>query len=240
MQLVLDFQNPGVMTNDDVSRNLFASEWNSIKGDYAGIVLIFKDGIPVLEGQLQLFDGAGLLRDSYLVEVHWQKYYPHIFPHLFEVGGRIPNNEDWHKFPKNGRCCLKTLPEELIRCAQGVTLADFMKTEVIPYFFAQSFRREHGYFLHERSHGTKGSIEFFEETFGTKDINLIADIITLISNGKEYKSSDKCFCGSGKKYEKCHRRQIRKLSALSPEIWKHFLKEIHSYLKVKNLSTVSS
>jgi SEC-C motif len=206
------------------SSNLFVNEWEKIAENYTGIKLIKNRNIPVLSGCLQLIDGV--LCDEYLVEIHWQRCYPFCFPLVFETGGRIPQNINWHVFESDGHCCIKTSPEEIIPCNKGIKLFDFIEKEVKPYFFNQSFREKNGYFLNERPHGVFGDLQFFEEILNTKELSFIEKVCVAIVSGKTLKSTDKCICGSDKKYKKCHGRSIKKLSLLNVTYYKEVLNKI--------------
>ncbi len=168
-----------------------------------------EDGAPAVAGDLVLTDAAGSTIDVYKILIRETPLFPVRFPFVFEVGGRIPINIDWHVFP-DGHCCIKSIPEEIFICKGGLSLAKFIEQEVRPYFYNQKHREMHGYFLHERSHGPQGNIEFFQDFFGTKDLQAILEDLLLIKNHAEPNRVDNCFCHSGKKYRKCHRDIYRK------------------------------
>ena len=106
-------------------------------------------------------------------------------------------------------------PEEIIICNSGITLISFIENQVRNYFYSQIFRNQNGYFLKERSHGSKGWIEFFEETFMTDNIFNIEFGLNQIIEGKKIDRVSICFCGSGKKYRKCHKKSYDILSKLT-------------------------
>ncbi len=171
-----------------------------------------QSGQACVTGDIVLTDQQGAIVDRYSVQILSSDDYPRNFPLVFEIGGRIPRNVDWHIFPESGRCCICTLPEEMLLCKKGITLISFIENQVRPYFFAQKFREMEGYFLNERSHGNQGIVEFFEEIFKTKDLNTIIRGLIFIKQRKEPTRRDSCFCGSGIKYRKCHREAFRHLS----------------------------
>lgn len=115
-----------------------------------------KDGIPRVKGQIDLLSSDGAFIDQYDVEIVATERFPKTFPYVFETGGKIPTNYDWHVYETDGHCCIKTNPEEMIICNRGITLVGFIEKEVKPYLFNQTFRRLNGYFYQERSHGLKG------------------------------------------------------------------------------------
>lgn len=175
------------------------------------------DGMPYVFGAIDLIDVQGALLDSYQIKIISSPDYPNRFPYVYETGGRIPINIDWHVFPDDGHCCIKAIPEEKLICKRGLTLPSFIDGEVIPYLYNQKFREENGYFLRERSHGQQGTIEFFQDVFNTTDLVSLAKNLLFVARGEEPNRVSKCFCGSSHKYRKCHRDTYRLLSQLSAE-----------------------
>ncbi len=167
------------------------------------------DGVPAVTGNLLVTDAAGNAIDSYKIVIYATASFPNRFPLVFEVGGRIPINIDWHIFP-DGHCCIKSIPEEILICKGGLSLVKFIEQEVKPYFYNQKYREIHGYFLHERSHGLAGNIEFLQEFFGTKNLQAILILLQFVLRHKEPNRVEECFCRSGIKYRKCHRDIYRK------------------------------
>lgn len=146
---------------------------------------------------------------------------------VYEIGGRLPINIDWHVYESDGHCCIKAFPEEVLICKSGITLESFIEEQLRPYFYNQKHREVNGFFLNERSHGVKGNVEFFEEVFKTKNIQIIISGLEFIQLRKEPNRVQTCFCGSGKKYRKCHQKTYRTLHLFSDEelkFWINFLK----------------
>ena len=196
----------GVMIN---GIDLFKQEAKYINDHFPSLAYAEEEnGHPFIYGEIQLTDAANELFDSYLIKIVPTDNYPLSFPQVFEKGGRMPINVDWHVFP-DGHCCLMSIPQETLTCKKGITLVWFIEQEVIPYFYHQKHRELYGYFLKERSHGSKGHIEFFQEKFNTTDLSFIVKMLLFMSKKKEPKNSDKCFCGSISKYKKCHRSLFR-------------------------------
>ncbi|WP_445737626.1 SEC-C metal-binding domain-containing protein [Mariniflexile sp.] len=191
-----------------------------------------ENGIPCVFGYIILYNEHGIVEDKYQVKIQAVDNYPHNFPLVFETGGRIPKNIDWHIFEQTGNCCIASPPEEIIDCNSGLHLLSFIDNQVKNYFYSQVFRNQNGYFLKERSHGSKGWIEFFEETFMTNNIFNIEFGLNQIIQGKKINRVSMCFCGSGKKYRKCHKKSYDILSKLSLDNIKLFLyslKETNDY-----------
>lgn len=193
---------------------LFQNEATCI-GDYfpALTYAVTENSHPYVIGSIELADERGGIIDRYQVKIVPTKDYPSKFPYVYELNGRIPINIDWHMFP-DGHCCIKAQTEEILICNQGLTLAGFIETEVIPYFFNQKHRELYGYFLQERPHGQKGNLEFLYQVFRTTDKLVIRRCLLFISKRQEPNRVSICYCGSGEKYRKCHRDTYRLLCRL--------------------------
>lgn len=191
------------------------------------------NGIPSIFGSLNLTDEHGIIEDTYQIEIKAVQDYPNRFPLVFETSGRIPRNIDWHIFEATGNCCIASQPEEIIFCNSGLTLVSFIDNQVKNYFYSQIFRNQNGYFLKERSHGSKGWIEFFEETFMTDNIFNIEFGLNQIIKGKKIDRVAMCFCGSGKKYRKCHKKSYDILSKLSLDNIQMFLNALRETREYK-------
>lgn len=185
-------------------------------------------GIPEIVGTLQLTDDQGNKIDVYEVRIVYTPGYPFRFPLVYEIGGRLPINIDWHVYP-DGHACICTVPEEIIICHAGITVKSFIEQHVRPYFFNQKHREINGFFLKERSHGPQGNIEFFKEVFGTKNLGLIAQSLLYIKSNSEPNRVQICFCGSGIKYRRCHRQVFRLFKPLPGQILDSFIRFLLSH-----------
>lgn len=193
---------------------LFRYECKDVKVLHTGLHLEETlEGLPALSGILSIKNGTEII-DTYSVKIIPQPDYPNRFPSVFETMGKIPNNIDWHVF-SDGHFCLCTIPEELLKCKKGFSLFDFIETEVKPYLFNQTFRREYGFFNHERKHGFEGELDSYMEILGMNNIMDIALFFNFLIKRNEQSRTEKCFCGSGKKYRHCHRFQYRLFDELS-------------------------
>lgn len=170
-------------------------------------------GAPELTGTLDLLDHQGEWVDSYEVRIVCPPDYPLSFPLVYETGGRVPVNIEWHVYP-DGQACICAIPEEMIICSRGITLQAFVDDWVKPYFFNQKHREMHGFFLNERPHGPAGNIQFFCEVFKTDNLGHIAEMLSYIRSNPEPNRVWDCFCGSGEKYRRCHRDAFRIFRAL--------------------------
>lgn len=173
-----------------------------------------------LKGRLDIIDAAGKYWDTYEVEIHFQEGFPYRFPALYETGGKIPKKGDWHIYEDTLTCCVKVLPEEILRCINGITLVEYIKEEVLPYLFNQTHRRIEGYYVNgEYSHGAIGFYEFYSEALGTKgDIKKTVALMKYIADHSRPDRTSKCFCGSSAKFRHCHRPAFDKLKKIGDNI----------------------
>lgn len=207
---------------------IFEEQATDVIEKYKDLSFKIEQGIPCVFGSINLLDEDGSIENTYQIEIKAVIDYPFCFPLLFETGGRIPKNVDWHIFEKTGNCCITSPPEEFIICNSGLNLLQFIDNQVVNYFYSQIFRNQNGYFLKERSHGSKGWIEFFEETFMTKNIFNIEFGLMQILEGNKIDRVSKCFCGSGKKYRKCHKKSYDILSKLTNDNVRLFIESLRN------------
>jgi len=210
---------------------IFKKEADLIHNEYPGLKLETdeKTGAPLLSGIIDLQSEKGSLIDSYLLKIVSIPEYPSRFPHVFETTGRIPKNIDWHVYPSDGHFCISSIPEEILICRKGINLDDFIEDHIKPFLFNQKYREDNGFFLKERPHGHEGTIEFFTEIFKTDDLMAIAKSLYFVKQRKEPNRVNLCFCGSGKKYRKCHREAFQTLSAFTNQELDLFIKMVLKY-----------
>lgn len=211
------------------SSKLFTDQANIIQRKYLELKIEKEDDLVVLKGFIILHDSNAQEIDRYAITIKESESFPFQFPLVYETGGRIPPNIDWHVFETGGHCCIKAFPEEILICKNGITLESFIEDQLRPYFFNQKHREMYGYYLNERSHGPKGNVEFFEEAFNIKNIPLIVSGLEFILLRCEPNRVQNCFCGSGIKYRKCHRKTFRTLYEFSDSDLRLFINYLKKY-----------
>lgn len=205
--------------------DLFLTQFDAAIQEYPKLsrVLNSEGQQHILAGELDIVDTNGKFWDTFSIEIHCSKEFPKRFPRVYEVGGKIPKIADWHINEGDETCCIKALPEELIRCQQGITLCEFIDTEVKPYFFNQCHRRVEGFYVNgEYSHGLLGVFESYARMLGTEnDLRNTLQLMILIASIEKPGRTHTCFCGSGQKYRKCHREAYGRLSLIKQEMLIH-------------------
>jgi len=165
-----------------------------------------RDGLSFLRGILDIPNDNNEIVGHFLVEVRCSEKFPLRFPILFETGGEIPNEADWHKY-KNGSCCVTVAANEIIICKNGITVPLFIEKYAIPYFANYIHKRlTREYKNGEYAHGIKGIGQFYESLMKTANRDLWIQYFKNVFQELRVKCgrNDPCFCGSGGKYKHCH------------------------------------
>ena len=150
-----------------------------------------------LKGILDIPDDEGTVAGSFSVEIHPTSDFPYVFPLLYEVGGDIPCEADWHKYQDNS-CCLTVSAKERLLCKNGITLIWFVKNIAIPYFANQLYKRQTGKYLQEYSHGADGIWEFYAELFHSRDPEVWKRCLNNTFGSGKNERNGQCYCNSGK------------------------------------------
>lgn len=180
----------------------------------------------VLEGQLDVKDDKGRVIDTYVVRISQSVTYPKGYPVIEELEGKIPKNVNWH-CNKDGTLCIAARPIEIIDCRNGINLSGFIKNRLIPHLAIQSYRRDFGEYPYgEYSHYEEGVREAYVEILDAKDWETAKEAIKNFLRKPKRGKNATCYCGSGKRYKRCHGRAGDPLRSISPDILKRHLIQI--------------
>lgn len=185
------------------NNDIFNKQIETIKQEYPNFQKKQESGYSYLKGILDIPDDNGNLAGSFSVEIHPSKNFPFAFPILYEVGGEIPCEADWHKYSDNS-CCLTVPAKEKLICRNGITLVWFVQNIAIPYFANQLYKKQTGKYLQEYSHGSNGIWEFYAELFHSRDYKVWLRCLENSFGKANLERNDGCYCNSGRKYKKCH------------------------------------
>lgn len=194
----------------------FQNELSEVIFKYPDLSIKQINGQDILKGILDIRDEGSTVLRSFSVEIHSTEKFPYRFPKIFEVGGDIPCNADWHKYPDNS-CCLTVEQDEILICKNGITLLNFIGKMVIPYFANQIYKTKTGYYLNEYPHGKDGIRLFYAELMKSKDAKFWQACYEHAFNKVQMRRNDKCYCKCGEKYKKCHMLVEEKLRILGKE-----------------------
>ena len=192
-------------------------EKDKLDVDIESILEIFpkhKYASRTLVGEIDIYDNEDRYYSSFNIKITIPLKYPYEFPILYESGNKIPHIIDRHIY-KNGSCCVCITQEEDIRCKRGITIKEFIFEYVIPFFANQIYFEVNGKWANgDYQHGYDGVIQFYQELFNTKDLNIIIEGFKCYFY-KRLKPYEKCFCGSNIKYKKCHLLSVYRLQEIS-------------------------
>lgn len=222
------------MGQSDVEKayQVFASQIPRLLADYPMLYILDKGGEQVVAGKIEIVDKEGKYWDSYDIEIHCSAFFPFRYPDLYETGGKIPKMADWHIYEDTLTCCVNVLPEEAIRCNQGITLTEYVTEEVIPYFFNQTHRRVEGYYVNgEYRHGKVGIYDYYVSLLKTTSPIVMSKLLYAIAGLPKPNRTSDCFCGSGSKYRYCHRAAYEKLSLMGRNL---LLEHANFFIKIAN------
>ncbi len=186
---------------------LFEEQLHVAIRKYSNLKIVQDDqGLVILKGVLDIPNDNKEIVGHFLIEVHRSEKFPYRFPILYETGGAIPNEANWHKY-KNGSCCITVWPDEILKCKSGISVSYFIEKYAIPYFANQIHRMQTDEYKNgEYAHGVNGISQYYENLMKTGDKKLWIQYFKntfrnlSVSNGR----NDICFCGSGQKYKNCH------------------------------------
>lgn len=179
-----------------------------------------KNAKQILAGTLAIIDSEGKHWEDYNIEIHCCDEFPKRFPILFETSNKIPKIGDWHIYEDTLSCCVKVIPEEILRCKEGITVTEYIREEVLPYLFNQTHRRVEGYYVNGAySHNEFGIYEFYAALLKTgNDIRRTVQLMEYIAMHEKPLRTSRCFCGNGQKFRHCHREAFNTLKKIGDDI----------------------
>lgn len=162
----------------------------------------------IVKGEIQLIHIDYGEVDKYSVFISFPANYPQRFPIVIETSLKIPRTPERHINASDHSLCLAVLPEELKIAKNGLTFKYFLDKVLVPHLARETYYNiEKIYPDGEYEHGKDGVWKYFEEIFKTTNRQLIISEIHRIMNEKMLNRNDKCICGSGLKFKKCHLKQ---------------------------------
>ena len=185
---------------------LFCRQLNEAIHKYPNLQIKELNGLKYLKGILDVPNNEGIIVGSFLIELHFNKGFPQRFPLLFETGGAIPNEADWHKYQNSG-CCITVTAKEILLCKNGLSVIDFIETHAIAFFANFIYRRITGEYKNgDYGHGIIGLYQFYTNLLKTNNPNLWLQYFKNVFRNLSFnnKRNDPCFCNSGKKFKVCH------------------------------------
>lgn len=214
---------------------LFCDQLNEAISKYPNLRIKERYGLNYLKGTLDIPDDEGTIVGSFLIELHFADKFPYRFPLLFETGGIIPNEADWHKY-QNSSCCITVTAKEILLCRNGLSVISFIEIHAIAFFANFIYRKANGIYKNgDYGHGIIGLKQFYADLFKTNDQNLWFQYFKNVFRNLSYnnKRNEPCFCNSGKKFKVCHNIIFETLSEIGE-------KQVTSDLKIILLESYSN
>lgn len=210
------------------SYSLFETQLEDVCKCYPHLQIKKSGNSMFLQGMLDIKDLEGNVIKSLFIEIHHQPGFPYRFPKLFEVGRYIPDGADWHKYA-DGSCCITAEPIEIIECANGISVIEFIDKYAIPYFAHQVYRKEFGEYQKEYAHGAKGLRQAYCDIMGTDNVLCWWEYarISFGYRSLRLKRKDNCPCGSGRKYKHCHMKIFENLKKIGEEKFKEHISQLN-------------
>lgn len=204
------------LTLEANNQKLFEEQLEAVLQCSPNLSIKEKNGLKYLKGVLDVQNKANEVVGSFLIEVHYAVGFPLRFPTLYEVGGLIPFDPDWHKY-SDASCCITVEPDEILKCKHGISVLKFITEQALPFLANFIYRKAEGKYKNgEYSHGQLGNKEFYSELLKTNDKALWIDYFEYSFNNKRFDDDRNklCFCGSNSKYKKCHEKAFYTLRSI--------------------------
>ncbi len=192
-------------------------------------------------GKLQIRGGVGfsikhgvhIIEDCFQLALDIPDDYPASPPFVYDTENKIP--KDFGHFMEAGNFCLGAPVEVRRRFAQHRNLLCFIEDQIIPYLFTYSYKRDHGTPpFGERSHGTIGLIQYYNEFFETSAIASMKLLKCLADDFAPPMMA--CPCGGGRKLQDCHGSKLTELRPhLSPKQFEIELLKMIRLLRAKGI-----
>ncbi len=185
---------------------------------FSELEVIRCNGAPgFIEGFVDIKDGDEQLRGRFDIRITIPENYPYGFPELRELSRKIPREADRHIY-NNGNCCVTVPQQQMIDASKGISLYDYIFSYVLPYLANQIYFEEYGRWANgEYSHGLEGHFEFYKDKLDIDNLNGFGEAFEVLLKSKVLDRNEPCFCGSGKRYKKCHQNAVLDLQRLGPK-----------------------
>lgn len=161
----------------------------------------FSSKVPILSGRFTAHDPkSGLEIEDYEIRVHLPNAYPNALPKVWETEGKIKRH-----LLADGSLCFGN-PQDIGNLVKdGLRLGDFFSRVLNPHLCREyAVDTVQTYPDGERSHGLEGVWEGYYDLFKTTDKATILNELSLILSRSRMARNQPCYCGSSKKYKRCH------------------------------------
>lgn len=190
-----------------------ATDWAVVEKCYPGLSYRVDDAEErvYLEGALLLALEQTRVRTDIQVRIEFPPGYPLKEPRAYDSAGRFPHIADRHFFP-DGRCCLWLPPESQWDRAAPDGLCRYLD-QVALFFYRQLLcdaLSTNGRVIwpgKARAHGDLGYVEYVLDLLDG-DEKMLDVLAPALGNTIQLGRNDRCPCGSGIKYKRCHLEKV--------------------------------
>lgn len=144
---------------------------------------------------------------SYDIKIIFDQSYPIAEPRLYETGGVIPHESDYH-VNSDGDCCYG-IWELLVAQTPGMSVQQFLDGPVRSFFFSQHYHAITGLWpFDELPHGDRGLLEAYSKFLACPPDREIIEVLLRLLSQKWRRDRHRCLCGSGKRLRDCCRARL--------------------------------
>jgi hypothetical protein len=163
-----------------------------------------EDGCILVNGEIVLTHKDVGEYDRYSVSIRFPEDYPRCFPKVIETSDKIPKIPDRH-VNVDDSLCLAVEPEERRIAKNGISFKFFLDKVLVPHLSRETHRSlSPQYEDGEYAHGQEGIWKYFEEILEISGKHELLEKLEKIVETNWPRRNDRCSCGSGKKFKKCH------------------------------------
>lgn len=169
---------------------------SSLKHESAVVHGIYRISVPDSAQQFE-----------YGISLFIPEKYPNQPPIMFCNDPKLPTGNIDRHIMRDGSACLGVYGDILLRWGDNSNMANFLENFVAPFLVWQIYYDAYqkpppwG----QRSHFSKGIMEFYAEFIGIPNGPQIIEFMKLLARKNCPKGHETCPCGSGKRLRNCHR-----------------------------------
>lgn len=208
------------------------SDMNDAITYYPNLKVVETDGKLSLSGDVDLLHPiAKKVIDTFSVDISFPERFPYCFPKVVETSKKIERIQDRHIYTQNNSMCFAVLSEELLKCRFGITTRWFLNNVLVPRLAEEYLVNNGGEYAHEFAHGPWGDFQFYFKKFKIQNPVEVIRYLKLILTGGFPKHYEKCSCGSGIKFKKCHRIIFEELKSLGDKFINFEIEKLEKFLE---------
>lgn len=159
----------------------------------------------------------GTITDSFVLDFRIPPAFPRSIPTVRETAGRIPR--DYHRLA-DGELCLGSPLRLLLTIAEHPTLIGFVERCVLPYLVRFTiYERTGNVPFGELAHGNRGLLDDYRQLLRARSDHACVRFMTLLGMKKRVANKLPCPCESGRRFGRCHHRQLNRLRMIAPRFY---------------------